>query len=108
MFLRRLVLTALAASGLVSTSVVAEDINSAPVISSVPASIADVGHGYSYALTVTDADGDEVTVDPGDLPETASWDEESRTLDWRVTADEIGMAHSEFSVSYGVNEPVVQ
>ena len=66
------------------TIVVTAAANSAPVFTSTPVEVGQVGVAYSYAVTTTDSDGDEVTLTAPTLPDWLTLD--GATLSGRPTA----------------------
>lgn len=72
-------------------SVRVEDVNHAPLITSLPAASAKVGSEYLYTIDVFDSDGDAVTLDfDGAPPAGVVLDGAASTLRWTPTDAQLG------------------
>ncbi|HJV49326.1 MAG TPA: putative Ig domain-containing protein [Geothrix sp.] len=68
--------------------------NAAPVFGSSAPSSAKEGYVYTYALAVTDADGDAVTLSLAAQPTGAALDATSGTITWTPTSAQAGTAQT--------------
>lgn len=67
--------------------------NDAPVITSTPTYAAQLDAQYSYQVTATDAEGDDISYSLTVNPEGASMND-SGLVSWTPAADQVGAAHS--------------
>ncbi len=68
--------------------------NHNPVITSTPGTTATVGEYYSYRITATDADGDDLLYLYYDGPNWMNFNGNTNTVSWTPVLQQVGISHS--------------
>ncbi len=83
-------------------TITVRNVNTAPVVTSVPADTAKVGLLYTYLMVVIDYEGDPISFSPTIVPSWMTFDVGSRVLSGTPTSDELGQHNVIITVSDGV------
>lgn len=75
----------------VTVNVTVASINDMPVLAAIGSQEVDEGATLRFTVTASDVDGDTLAFDAADLPEGATFDEETATFTWTPGFDQAGV-----------------